>query len=153
MSTLPANGQLTARLIDSLYVEAMVLADEVRAYFDLSGRSERDAMSPTDRVAFSCESLKVTTRLMHMIAWLLSRRAVEVGEISSVQAREPGRRLGKAADSDPSALARLPHGARTLIEASRDLYGRIERLDQEADRPSPDASPALNLQRRLARAF
>ena len=64
--------QLTPKLIDGLYVEAMVLADEARSYFDTGGRDDRLALDPLDRVGFSCESLKVTTRLMHVIAWLLT---------------------------------------------------------------------------------
>lgn len=146
--------RLSARLVDSLYVEAMVLADEVRGYFDERGRAERELLSPLVRVAFSCESLKVTTRLMHVIAWLLTRRAVEHGEISDIQARAPARRLGVAADSDPAALALLPEVARALIEASRDLYSRVERLDQDIDQPlMPIPSPARGLLSRLERAF
>jgi regulator of CtrA degradation len=146
--------RLTTRLVDSLYVEAMVLADEVRGYFDESGRIEREALPPLQRVAFSCESLKVTTRLMHVIAWLLTRRAVEHGEISADQARVPARRLGLAADSDGETLAMLPETARALVEASRDLYARVERLDQDLDLPiMPMPSPALGLLNRLERAF
>ena len=33
-------GQLTPKLVDALYVEAMVLADEARSYFDTSGRDD-----------------------------------------------------------------------------------------------------------------
>ena len=62
-----AESRLQERLIDQLYVEAMVLADEARCYFDEGGRAERDALDPMIRVSFSCESLKVTTRLMHEI--------------------------------------------------------------------------------------
>lgn len=146
--------RLTARLIDSLYVEAMVLADEVRAYFDEHGRIERDELPPIQRVSFSCESLKVTTRLMHVIAWLLTRRAVEHGEISVAQARSPSRRLGVAAESDLEALEMLPAAARRFIEASRDLYSRVERLDQDIDQPMMYVpSPALGLLDRLERAF
>ncbi len=146
--------RLTARLVDSLYVEAMVLADEVRAYFDEHGRVEREALAPLLRVAFSCESLKVTTRLMHVIAWLLTRRAVENGEISADQARSSSRRLGVAADSDAMELAALPEAARLLVDASRDLYARVERLDLDLDQPTVAVpSPARGLLRRLERAF
>lgn len=142
---------LTNRLVDALYVEAMVLADEVRTYFDEPGRTERETLEPLLRVGFSCESLKVTTRLMHVIAWLLTRRAVEAGEISASQARQPTRLLGPAAPSDPGVIAALPETARTLIEASRDLYARVERLDRDIDRPAAIASPALGLLHRLER--
>jgi regulator of CtrA degradation len=154
MQALSNEIRLTARLVDSLYVEAMVLADEVRGYFDEEGRIERDLLPPLQRVAFSCESLKVTTRLMHVIAWLLTRRAVDTGEISAAQGRAPGRRLGLAAESDLDTLAMLPEAARVLIDASRDLYARVERLDQEIDQPiAPVPSPALGLLSRLERAF
>lgn len=146
------DSRLTTRLVDSLYIEAMVLADEVRAYFDEPGRAERDALPPAERVSFSCESLKVTTRLMHVIAWLLTRRAVEAGELTPAQAREPARRLGTAQDSDPVVLACLPLTARMLIAASRDLYDRVRRIDQEGD-PAPVASPARDLLARLEGAF
>jgi regulator of CtrA degradation len=75
MQALGTEIRLTSRLVDSLYVEAMLLADEVRAYFDEGGREEREALPPLLKVSFSCESLKVTTRLMHVIAWLLTQRA------------------------------------------------------------------------------
>ena len=154
MQALTNEIRLTARLIDSLYVEAMVLADEVRAYFDEHGRTERDALPPLQRISFSCESLKVTTRLMHVIAWLLTRRAVEHGEISVAQARSPSRRLGLAADSDEDTFAMLPESARKFIEASRDLYTRVGRLDQDIDQPMMAVlSPALGLLNRLERAF
>ena len=147
------DGRMTARLVDSLYSEAMVLADEVRTYFDEPGRAERDALSPVVRVSFSCESLKVTTRLMHIIAWLLTRRAVDAGELTPAQARDPGRRLGRAQDSDPSVIAELPIAARTLIAASRDLYDRVDRLDRDICGVTAVPSPARGLVDRLREAF
>jgi len=145
-------GQLTPKLIDGLYVEAMVLADEARSYFDTGGRDDRLALDPLDRVGFSCESLKVTTRLMHVIAWLLTQRAVAAGELSRAQAGMVDRRLGAAADTDRDLLARLPETAVELIRASEELYGRVSRLDQGSF--GEDAgSPARSLLSRLQRSF
>ena len=152
MSIEIARSRLTPKLIDSLYVEAMVLADEARAYFDRHGRDDRLALDPIVRVGFSCESLKVTTRLMHVIAWLLTQRAVEAGEISSAQARKPARRLGEAVDTDDELLPNLPESALRLIKASQDLYARVYRLDQGgAEDPQP--SPARSLMSRLERSI
>ena len=144
---------LAKRLIDGLYVEAMVLADEVRAYFDDIGRDARDGLDPMDRVLFSCESLKVTTRLMHVIAWLLTQRAVEVGELSIEGAREPSRRLGGEVESDDATLARLPAEALQFVEASIDLHRRVARLESGLDDDLPAASPARQLHSRLSQAF
>ena len=143
--------RLAPRLIDSLYVEAMVLADEARSYFDRHGRDDRLMLDPVVRVGFSCESLKLTTRLMHVIAWLLTQRAVEVGELTAEQARRPARRLGEAPQSDPEILAQLPPDAAHLVESSRELYARVERLDQGGTEEQP--SPARSLLGRLERSI
>ena len=144
---------MTAKLIDSLYVEAMVLADEARSYFDRTGREERLALDPIARVGFSCESLKVTTRLMQVLAWLLTQRAVEAGELSPGQARSQARRLGEASDSDPAVLEKLPAGAAHLVQASQELYARVRRLDEGSGQSDRQASPARTLLNRLERSF
>jgi regulator of CtrA degradation len=144
---------LTPRLIDSLYTESMLLADEARAYFDSHGRDQRMALDPLLRVGFSCESLKVTTRLMHVIAWLLTQRALAAGEIDAVQAGRPERQLGEPIESDEAVLANLPHDAAALIRASEDLFDRVRRLEQGQAAEEPAPSPARSLLSRLQRAF
>jgi regulator of CtrA degradation len=144
---------LAKRLVDGLYVEAMVLADEVRAYFDDIGRDARDALGPMDRVLFSCESLKVTTRLMHVVAWLLTQRAVDAGELSAAGAREPARRLGVAVDTDAEVLAKLPEEAQRFVAASIDLHARVARLEAGLDDTDTAPSPARELLGRLHAAF
>ena len=150
---LEARARMTPKLIDSLYVEAMVLADEARSYFDREGRDDRLGLDPIARVGFSCESLKVTTRLMQVIAWLLTQRAVEAGELSPSQARTPSRRLGEAAESDPGAIEKLPERAAGLVQASQELYARVRRLDEGSAHLEPQSSPARSLLNRLERSF
>jgi regulator of CtrA degradation len=147
-------SRIHRRLIDSLYTESMLLADEARGYFDELGRNEREALSAMNRVMFSCESLKVTTRLMHVIAWLLTQRAIDAGELPRREALDPSRRLGEAPESDDAAFATMPPIAQGLIVASIDLYRRVALLDaaQETVAP-PVASPVQSLQDRLALAF
>lgn len=145
--------RITSRLINSLYTEAMLLADEARSYFDDAGRDERQSLEPFARVGFACESLKVTTRIMHIVAWLLTQRAIESGEIANMEGRRPERRLGNAQDSDPAVVNQLPPAAQRLINASADLYARIKRIDEghmDADVPQ---SPARALMGRLERGL
>lgn len=145
-----SNPQLTDKLIGGLYTEAMLLADEARAYFDDFGRAARDAMTPIARVGFSCESLKVTTRLMHVVAWLLAQRAALSGRGEKVPS------LAAATPSDPAILTALPEDARSLVAASIELYARIARLEARLAAAVPDpalASPALALRQRLEQAF
>lgn len=147
------DSRMHRRVIDTLYIDAMVLADEARSYFDEGGRADREALDPMARVSFSCESLKVTTRLMHVIAWLLTQRAVDAGELTAREACDPSRRLGPAPFSDAIAIERLPSAARALIAVSTDLYARVLRLDEvQADEIVVD-SPVHGLQGRLAAAF
>ncbi|WP_375285653.1 DUF1465 family protein [Sphingomonas sp.] len=153
MSRSRAEARLHHRLTDSLYMEAMLLADEARSYFDEAGKGDREGLSPLDRVAFSCESLKVTTRLMHIIAWLLTQRAVETGELTPREALDPSRRLGTAPVTDKALLTQLPPSAAGLIAASIDLHRRVARLDDAQDAALPVASPARSIQSRLAMSF
>lgn len=145
--------RLQRRLIDSFYTEAMVLADEARHYFDEGGRAEREALPPMERVAFSCESLKVTTRLMHVIAWLLTQRAIAAGELPATQALDPARRLGAAPSSDTEMLARFPAHAQGVIGSSIDLHRRVALLDAAHAGEMPVTSPARSMLDRLATAF
>jgi regulator of CtrA degradation len=144
-------SRIAPRLIDSLYSEALILADEARAYFDEEGRDERVTLPPFVRVGFACESLKVTTRIMHIVAWLLTQKALETGEIKGADGRRPERRLGNASDSDPLVIDQLPESARKLINASSDLYARVRRLDEGQLADEPAASPARALMGRLER--
>ncbi|WP_033920036.1 DUF1465 family protein [Sphingomonas sp. 37zxx] len=146
-------ARIERRLIDSLYVEAMVLADEARDYFDEGGRQDREGLDPLTRVSFSCESLKITTRLMHIIAWLLTQRAVAAGELTLRDALDRSRRLGGAPASDPAAIAAMPEGAATLVRASIDLHRRAGLLDEAQARPLFAPSPARSMMDRLAGAF
>ena len=146
-------SHLTPKLIDSLYTEAMLLADEARAYFDKQGREERLLLDPLDRVGFSCESLKVTTRLMHVVAWLLTQRAVEAGELTTGQVHESGQPLSDSIESNPAQLAKLPESALVLVRASQELYARVRRLEEGRAVTEPQASPARSLLSRLERAF
>jgi regulator of CtrA degradation len=153
-SDLPRpQARITSRLIDSLYTEAMLLADEARSYFDDAGRDERATLEPFARVGFACESLKVTTRIMHIVAWLLTQRAIESGEIPTREGRRPDRRLGHAQDSDPVVVGTLPPSAQRLINSSADLYARVKRLDEGGLETEAPQSPARALMGRLERGL
>ena len=149
---------LHRRIVDGLYLEAMVMADEARSYFDGGSALDDGLGDPLRRVAFACESLKVTTRLMHIIAWLLSQRAWQRNEIGDADLMDEKYRLGRAAATDPALAADFPFAARSLIEASQELYTRVGRLQHRMDimmgpAALADASPARALFDRLQSAF
>jgi regulator of CtrA degradation len=150
---IESHSRLHRRLIDTLYVEAMLLADEARGYFEDAGRIERDLLDPLARVTFSCESMKVTTRLMHVIAWLLTQRAVLAGELKPRDALDPSRRLGDSPPTDEATLAMLPDAAKLLVVASAELHQRVARFDRSQGAPKMVVSPVRSLQQRLVGAF
>ncbi|MDX1704743.1 MAG: DUF1465 family protein, partial [Altererythrobacter ishigakiensis] len=58
---------LSRPIIESLYSEALLLADEVRAVFAVGmGETAKDADDAL-RLALSSEGLKATTRIMHVL--------------------------------------------------------------------------------------
>ena len=152
LDTLQPQVRIAPRLVDAFYTEAMLLPT-TSLLFRRAGRNARDEMSTFARVGFACESLKVTTRIMHIVAWLLTQRAIETGEIPARQGRRPERRLGHAQDSNPAVVAQLPEAAQRLIHGSADLYARVKRLDQGTMFEEPTLSPARALMGRLERGL
>lgn len=146
-------SDLSDRVAETLYAEALLLADETHAYYDAIGRAERETLEPRARVQFACEALKATTRLMHVIAWLATRRAIANGELAEGDPGSPERRLGESAPSDTEILGMMPTAARRLILAGIDLHERVGRLASGIEAPITMASPARALLQRLERAF
>lgn len=144
---------LTVKLMDALYTEAMVLADEARSYFE-SGRFNEDT-DPDNMLAvsFSCESLKVTTRLMHCIAWLLNQKALHSGELTVGEAWNHDRALGKAPPTDQVMIDRFPEEARQIVLASEELFDRLQRLSKRMEQEIEAESAVQDMFRRLQSAF
>jgi regulator of CtrA degradation len=123
-------ADLSPTIIDQLYEEALLLADEVRGAFDLSGRLDIAGQDEDlARVALSCEALRTTTRMMHAIAWLLNQRAYFAGELSEFQLRHHGRLPVAQPPADDEQLAMLGPELVKLIHRTERFHARISRLD------------------------
>ena len=144
-------------VVENLYVEAMLLADEAQALF--CAVRDGDAQSSCDpgdgseeaaalwRIGVACESLKTTTRLMHVIAWLLHHRGALNGEGDACWS------IG-AADLDSQRVDwrlcdHLAEPVQTVVRASEALVDRVLRLDADWSDAIIPQSPALGLQARL----
>jgi regulator of CtrA degradation len=145
---MPVPADINPRIVEALYGEALVLADELRMRFSGEFRAEGDAAR---HVALSCESLRATTRTMHCLAWLLNHRAFFAGEISEFQLRRHGRLPAAVASGDPT---RLPDDAARLVRLSERLFARVERLEKAWRRDGGDDRPSAieRLRERLAAA-
>lgn len=152
---LVSNSQtkpITSHVLHSLYTEVMILADEARAYFER--HHENDTIAPELAVSFSCESLKVTTRLMHSIAWVLSEKAIHSGEIEESQLANHDRELGYAPASDQRLVDTLPTQAQYLVSESEVIYERLQRLSAQIRLEPVQAKPYQHaMLDRLQQAF
>ncbi len=144
---------ITPKLLDALYTEAMVLADEARSYFESGRFSEQCQDEATLSVSFSCESLKVTTRLMHCIAWLLNQRALHGEDLTDGEAWHHNRELGYAAASDGPMVELFPEEARQIIDASEELFQRLQRLSARLEYQEIVEPPVHDMFRRLQSSF
>ena len=121
-------------IIERLYREAINLAEDARSTFEYSHTEQNPARQNTSdvqRIALSCEALRTTTRMMHVLAWLLNHRAFFAGELSEFQLRRHGRLPTSQPPSDPAQLALLDAETADVVERSSAFYARIERLDHD----------------------
>lgn len=147
-------ASINPHIVESLYCEALVLADEVRAAFSQARRTDplgddEDLM----RIALSCEGLRTTTRMMHALAWLLNQRSFFLGEVTEYQLRRHGKLSRDLRGPDPENLAMLPFETRRLVAETERFYRRLMRLDsgwRQVPAQPPSALDALRwrLQRR-----
>lgn len=144
---------INARIVEALYSEALVLSDEVRTVFDMSRRAaiEGDG-EDLARVAFSCEALRTTTRMMHALAWLLNHRAFFMGELSEFQLQRHGRLTSEYPGADPERIELLDDDTRRLIAATERFYARLARLDHGWRRREPEGPSAISRLRERLRA-
>jgi regulator of CtrA degradation len=150
---MPEPATINPRIIEGLYCEALVLSDEVRHRFALSGRMEA-AGEDEDlaRVALSCEGLRTTTRMMQAVAWLLNHRAYFMGELSEFQLRRYGRLAADPPAADPDRLALLDRETRELIGATERFHARLVRLDRGwRQRDAQQPSAIARLRERLSK--
>ena len=147
-------ANMNPRIVEGLYCEALVLSDEVRAAFDMSGRLDQTGTREDARsIALSCEALRTTTRMMHAVAWLLNHRAFFMGELSAFQLRRYGRLAPDFPVADPERLILLSPDLRELIRATEQFYARLLRLDRSWREPAANQPTAIDrLRNRLAQS-
>ncbi len=114
------------------YDEAFDLLIEARDYVAHGQSIEQDFVDTGSRARMAVETMRLTARLTHVMAWLLARKAVYAGEISAAEAARPPYTLDrdeKLAGEGPLSDI-LPPGLESLRERSQRLYVRVSRLDE-----------------------
>ncbi|MDO8420568.1 MAG: DUF1465 family protein [Parvibaculum sp.] len=137
---------MSSGVFQRTYREGMQLVEETSAYLDGPGREAARNLSRDASLAYAGESMRLTTRLMQVAAWLLVRKAVHEGEIAPEEARSEKYRLASkeiARSARLAGAAALPARLLELIEHSERLYARVERLDSDLRR-QPEGMPSAN---------
>ncbi|CCC98807.1 conserved protein of unknown function [Azospirillum baldaniorum] len=125
----------TPTFFNGTYDETMALLIEARNYIAYHDAASHRALPPHVRLQISYESMRVTSRLTQVMAWLLAQKAVHAGEMTREQAASDDFALsGGDICTDPSGPdnEQLPEGLRSLLERSHRLYMRVARLDERA---------------------
>jgi len=116
-----------------LFREGMTLVEEAAAYLDGPGRGESQALPRAASLAYSTESMRLTTRLMQVASWLLLQRAVNEGELTSSQAQAERVRVKLSREDHgcaPELFEQLPPTLRSLSQRSLRIQARVMHLDQ-----------------------
>lgn len=122
--------------LDKTYDEAFALLIEARNYVAYEEPADRAALGDGERLMVSLETMRLTTRVTEIMAWLLHQKAVVAGEISREEAMAADRRLGRPDICLPETRTAmgLPHRLTELMARSRQLYVRVARLDEIMER-------------------
>jgi regulator of CtrA degradation len=143
-------------LFQRTYREGMALVEEAATYLDGPGREQAKDLPRSTALAYATESMRLTTRLMQVAAWLLVQKAVNEGDMSESEA------LGEKYELGGSSLAKsrkidgteqLPDALKELIVRSENIYRRIERLDGQMRSGEEPEQSSLSEQQDRAEAF
>ena len=122
-----------------LFAEGMDLVEEAAAYLDGEGRDHTRFLPRDVALAYSTESMRLTTRLMQLASWLLVHRALASGEMSVEEAGQQRARIRFSQQDIVTAAEtyqRLPERLKTLIGRSLRLQDRVRHLDSASAVPA-----------------
>ncbi len=124
----------TPLYFNGTYAEAFDLLVEARNYVERHVPAFRYSENPPDAIVMTKETMRLTSRLTQVMAWLMAQRAVQEGEIDEAELVEDKYRL----EGHEVCLKRtiedmddLPDGLSDLMDRSYELYKRIMRLDMQ----------------------
>ncbi|RKF21040.1 DUF1465 family protein [Altericroceibacterium spongiae] len=136
-------------IIESLYQQALALAEEVRSAFggddispppappSIAGNSTED-IPALARFIVARQATHSTAVLMHILAWTLNQRAFLEGTLNKAELRRHCRLPQPVLSADDlEERALLPDSLRDLVERIHAFHARILRLDRQAKRPAP----------------
>ncbi len=139
----------TSPQFTKLFREGMDLVEETAEYLDGAGRAESKHLTPPASLAYTSESIRLTTRLTQLASWLLVRRAIAAGEITAAEAHNHRHRVTLSPQSGlrPEGFSALPETFKRLIADSHRLHDRILRLERifnDGAMPANESASPIN---------
>ncbi len=118
-------------ILPGLYDETLMLLAEAHEYFYEARETEEPLLTERERIMYTSEMSRITMRLSCVMAWLLARKAVFIGKLTSAEANEEYRLDCRdvCLSQHIKAESILPEEMRELLDKSFELYQRIARLD------------------------
>ena len=133
-----APGSSSTAFFDKTYNDALALTEEAYAYLCQINRNGIVTGSPVEDLRLRGEAFRLSTRLMQVVAWLLTQRAIHAGELSAPEVAAGAQyRLGASRvcrDDRQHHHPTIPSTMSDMLDRSLNLYVRIERLDELAHR-------------------
>lgn len=140
-TSLPSKGVGATAFFSGTYDEAIDMLVQTRDYLTAAGEKDSALLSLDLQKAYAFESLRLTSRLTRVMAWLLAQRAVHKGQMTVDEALDEGFCLRNVAVCLEKGAGNegLPQGLLKLLDRSHSLYVRVSRLDDMVRR---DRQPA-----------
>ncbi len=118
-----------------LYSEGMALVEEAAAYLDNEGKEAARHLSTKAATLYAAESMRLTSRLMHIASWLLLLRASRSGDMPrDMVAREKAKVSLETLSAGETAAGwqELPQAFRAMIARSLYLQDRVRCMDGDS---------------------
>ena len=114
------------------YDEALDMVVEARNYMTYMEPRENSSCHRRRDTKYTIEAMRITSRLLQVMAWLMLVRAVQRGEICQEEIQLDNNRLSGQEVCLGTALGDFnpPIGLRSLLDRSHDLYQRVLRLEE-----------------------
>lgn len=139
-----ANDIHVLNWLEATYEETYDLLREVKNYHDQIHPGQCCQRGSMERYLLTCESLRITSRLSHIMAWLLNEKAVLAEEMSCKEARTRFRPLCEeniCTKNRFDDLKEIPRPMSSLMERSHLLFMRASRIEhqlrKEAEKDHP----------------
>lgn len=136
--------------LDSIYEEVLELMLEARDIL-----ADKTMLLPPETPATvqfedTLSTSRLTTQLIDMLAWILTRKAVHAGEMTPEEAKRDEYRLSAGIDGITGFAARNETCSRRLsdlMDRSATLFARVARLDEMVGAEGDGINPAGSVHR------